>query len=963
MDQIAARSDGQVQFEGVRGSLYGPVRAQRAVILTPQARVSLTDVALDWDLRALWDKKLRITALRVGHVRIEHEARAVAAAAEDDERALPIAIDVQHAEAATLQVHWAKRDYRLHDVQLSGRVEAGTIAWALRANAGRLALDGELEPAESGRFDLRATVKALDLAEITEAPASRLTGRFHARGAASPTWHAQVQAALADSEFNGMPVHLNARADVAGLRVQALKLDGRLGGNSITAHGAFGQQGDVLEWHADMPKLSQLGPGFAGRLRADGRLRDSVDRPTLRFSIEGHALRVFNEHRIDRISGAGRLEGRKNAPFEASLTVRGYRRGDWRVERAAVRAAGRQRAHTLELDVKTQARALRLAAHGAWHEGQWRGDLTRARVEGEERLRLLAPAPLEVTKTRWQVRDARVAGLGGTFAIASLERAGEQWRSRGTLTGIRARDLQAAAGRPLPLRTTLELGGEWQVTADRTLEGALRVWRESGDVTLDLAPPRALGLEQLVLDVRFSEGRARGHLEVAGARAGTLRAQGELPLVRADGAWRIDANAPFALDASARWSSIAWMAAFTPEARFDGRLNIEVQGRGSLGSPNWQGSVSGEALSFGVPQQGVALRNGVLDAVLHDDRLTVRRLQFEGPEGRLDASGTLSLREERGRIRFTAEQLLVSRLPRRELVVSGGGTVALQDQRLRVNAAVTVDRGSIELPKHDAPTLSDDVVIVGREQPAAAPQKVRFKPEIDVKIGLGEKFYLKGRGLDARLAGELRVRSAEQRGLLLASGQIRVAEGRYAAYGQRLAIERGVLTFSGPVDNPALDILALRKNQKVHAGVAITGTVQQPVVRLVSIPEVPDSEKLAWLVLGRGLESTTKQDLDLLGAAAGALLARGESVSLQAKIAQRTGLDEFRLAGSGDLESAVVRLGKRLSSDLYVSYERSLVGTTNLFQVRYDLTERWAVQTQTGTDKSAVDLLFTLPFD
>ena len=32
----------------------------------------------------------------------------------------------------------------------------------------------------------------------------------------------------------------------------------------------------------------------------------------------------------------------------------------------------------------------------------------------------------------------------------------------------------------------------------------------------------------------------------------------------------------------------------------------------------------------------------------------------------------------------------------------------------------------------------------------------------------------------------------------------------------------------------------------------MTGTVNRPKVRLVSSPEVPESEKLAWLVLGRG---------------------------------------------------------------------------------------------------------------
>ena len=60
--------------------------------------------------------------------------------------------------------------------------------------------------------------------------------------------------------------------------------------------------------------------------------------------------------------------------------------------------------------------------------------------------------------------------------------------------------------------------------------------------------------------------------------------------------------------------------------------------------------------------------------------------------------------------------------------------------------------------------------------------------------------------------------------------------GSYRAFGQKLVIERGRLVFGGPVRNPGLDLLALRKNQAVEAGVEVRGTLQLPVTRLVSEP-------------------------------------------------------------------------------------------------------------------------------
>ncbi len=64
-----------------------------------------------------------------------------------------------------------------------------------------------------------------------------------------------------------------------------------------------------------------------------------------------------------------------------------------------------------------------------------------------------------------------------------------------------------------------------------------------------------------------------------------------------------------------------------------------------------------------------------------------------------------------------------------------------------------------------------------------------------------------------------------------------------------------MLRFTGRIDNPALDILAIRPNIVQRVGVLITGTAQAPFVRLYAEPDLPDAEKLAWLVTGRAAPS------------------------------------------------------------------------------------------------------------
>ena len=81
---------------------------------------------------------------------------------------------------------------------------------------------------------------------------------------------------------------------------------------------------------------------------------------------------------------------------------------------------------------------------------------------------------------------------------------------------------------------------------------------------------------------------------------------------------------------------------------------------------------------------------------------------------------------------------------------------------------------------------------------------------INLAADLGDDFHLRGLGIDAYLAGSARVRMVGN-GDPRVNGTIRVASGQYAAYGQKLTIDRGVLTFNGRYDNPSLDVLAVRK--------------------------------------------------------------------------------------------------------------------------------------------------------
>ena len=328
---------------------------------------------------------------------------------------------------------------------------------------------------------------------------------------------------------------------------------------------------------------------------------------------------------------------------------------------------------------------------------------------------------------------------------------------------------------------------------------------------------------------------------------------------------------------------------------------------------------------------------------------------------------------------LTADRFpLLQRVDRR-LVVSANINAALGTETIEVDGHARVDEGLIDISQSSAPTVGDDVMVVNRPanarpvgemndavsqgSPKRAPQR---KLMADLDVDLGQNLRIKGMGLDAFLKGTLKVTTPSNRPLL--NGTIRVENGTYAAYGQKLVVERGTLAFTGPIENPRLDILAMRaqsagaSNSDVKVGVAITGTAQDPRVRLYSEPAMSETEKLSWLVLGRAPTGLGGADIGLLQTAAVALLS-GEGSSPSDNLMSTLGLDEFSVRQTdGAVRATVVNVGKQVSRYWYVGYERNLNATGGNWQFIYTLARRFTLRLQAGVDNAA-DLIWSWRWD
>jgi translocation and assembly module TamB len=757
---------------------------------------------------------------------------------------------------------------------------------------------------------------------------TRINARFDAEGRLAPAPVIDGHFELEESRFAGQPLAGSGRLTLAWPNVSLLDVAITAGENHLTAKGSFGRPQDRLTLRIDAPRLAPF--GIDGSLSGKIDLGGTPEQPTLALDLAAPRLGHPALGRIDNLSVQARLSEAPEAPLALNLTASRFDSPTLPAPATGLRARldGSRQDHRLEFNARLGDRTLQLAATGGLAADlHWRGTLRELRVDITDgpRLALSEPTPLDAGASGWSVGPARLTGNAPDWQ-AELRASTDIRRLRADLTG-------------------------------------------SGTYI----------------------GRFGGSLDAG-----------------MDGPWALAPSAPWLGELRLETDDLAWLGDLLGDGwRTGGRFTGTLALAGTPAHPEASGRFQGDRLLVRQSEQGLHLRDGELAATLDANRLRIEKLsfaselsapprplrvalgddvrRFETP-GRLAISGDLQIdRSEssefagRAALDIRLDRVGAWQLPDQWITVSGNGRMTWQGGSLGIHGQLGVDAGYWQLAPAGMPRLSDDVMVI--RPGAAAPRAPRPDLDLDVTADLGRRFLFNGAGLTARLAGDVRL-TARGRDLPRASGVIQTREGRFDAYGQQLAIERGILSFQGLLDNPALDVLAVRKGLAVEPGVQVAGTARRPVVRLVSDPELPDADKLAWLVLGHGPETMSAADATVLIGAAGGLLGNSSgSVVQQLKTA--FGIDEFgvrqgdiggdsayrptsRIAASSvdtstSTGSQILSIGKRLSSNAVLSYEQSLGTAENVVKLTVNLSRRLALIGRAGSD-NALDLFYTVTF-
>lgn len=813
--------------------------------------------------------------------------------------------------------------------QAAGRLSLPRLELAF--GRARLSVSGELALDEKMAFSAQGELNHFDPSRFAKFAAAEINARFTASGQLSPRPLIDGHFELKDSLWAGQPLAGQGRLKVDWPQVPLADIQLRAGPNRLLAKGAFGRPGDSLTIDIDAPKLAPY--GLTGGLNGHFEVNGGSQRPHLSGHLEAALLGLPGQFELRGLKLVGEAGGSANSPLRLDLDMATLETPGQTglIRQLHIHGEGSNQTHRLSANADLAGHNhLTLAAEGGLFNEKdglhWRGRLQQAAMLADDKARnftLTSPALLHLSASAWSIGPAQLSG------------------------------------QPL----------DWQATL------------------------------QAAADSRHLQAELQAH----GSRLGQL--QGKLDAGLRD-AWSLDRNAPWQGKLTTEIADLGWLAELVGDQwQSEGHLSGHIELAGSPDKARINGRLRGEKLALRLPEQGLKLAHGELDIELANSRLRVIKLGFDSllkplprplqqairdnaatltdKPGRLEISGEMPLNRQfntdQAFLDFHLDRLGAWQLPDQWIAVSGDGRLTWRDNTFGARGKLAIDAGYWQLAKSGTPQLSDDVVI---KRPASEKTAaLRPKLDIDLTVEFGRNFLFSGAGLSARLAGDIKLR-ANGRDLPRASGSIRTVGGRFDAYGQQLVIDRGILTFQGLLDNPALDVRAVRQGLAVEPGVQISGNARKPVIKLISDPNLPDAEKLAWLVLGHGPEQMGAGDASVLLSAAGGLLG-SNSGGLVQQLKSRFGVDELgvrsgqiddlggrqptsRVAGSSfnSIDSTgqqIFSVGKRLSSKAMLTYEQALGKAESIVKLTIKLSRRVSVVGRAGSD-NAIDLFYTFTF-
>ncbi|HEK1691275.1 TPA: translocation/assembly module TamB [Pseudomonas putida] len=816
---------------------------------------------------------------------------------------------------------------------------------ALTAGQGKAAGSVAVRFADTLAWDVDLQLSALDpaywLAELPGTLAGPLRSKGEMKGE-QLTLDAQLDL---KGRLRGQPAMLKVQAEGAGQNWTLGALAVQLGDNRINGSGSL-QQRLAGRVDLDLPRLGQLWPGLRGQAKGRLDVSGTLSAPQGTLTLQGQQL-AQEQNRIQRLDLDARLDNAQRGLIE--LKANGIRLGDTALGTLQANGKGDIRQQALTLGLDGPQLKLDLGLDGQLNKGDWRGRLASGRVQaGGQDWQLQAPARLQRLASGQLDFGAHCWRSGQASLCGEDQRLAPEPRLRYHLKQFPLDSLAQWLPKDFAWQGLLNADVNLDIPASGP-KGAVRIDASGGTLRVrDNGRWIDFPYQALRLDSTLAPRRIDTRLNFRGERLGELSVNTRLDPLGKD--------KPLSGDFRLAGLDLSVARPFVPMVeRLAGQLNGSGRLSGTLLAPKVNGNLmlsGGEVSGAELP---VSLQDLSLQALIAGEQVQLNGGWRSGEAGSGQLSGDLTWGQALGmNLRLQGQQLPVTVEPYATLEVAPDLSLRLIDDKLAVIGKVLVPKGKItvrELPPSTV-KVSDDTVIVGH-QTEEGKTPMAMAMDIDVEVGQ-DKLSFSGFGLTADLLGHVHIGDNMD-----TRGELSLADGRYRAYGQRLTIRRARLLFAGPIDQPYLDIEAIRQVDDVIAGIRLSGSAEQPTTKVFSEPAMSQEQALSYLVLGRPL-GTSGEDNNMLAEAALGLGLAG-SAGVTGSLASSLGINDFQLDTEGSGNSTSVVASGNLTDKLSLRYGVGVFEPANTIALRYKLSKKVYLEAASGL-ASSLDIFYKRDF-
>ncbi|WP_058912565.1 autotransporter assembly complex protein TamB [Entomohabitans teleogrylli] len=738
-----------------------------------------------------------------------------------------------------------------------------------------------------------------------------------------------------------------------------------LGRNSADVKGELGEKALALDATIDAPHLDNALPGLGGNAKGVIKVRGDVKAPQLLADVTANNLR-WQALTIARVLLKGDVTSTDQIAGNLDLRVDRIAQPGLDIRQVALEAKGNEKQHQLQLNIQGEPVSGQLALSGSFNraEERWRGELTNTRFatpvgpwsqsravaldyRNQEQMISVGPHCWTNPNAELCVPQTIEAGAKGHAAI-TLNRF-----DLAMLKPFMPPETQAAGV------FSGKADVSWDSTADGLPQGQVTLSGRGVKVTQEVngaVLPVAFDTLNLNADLRNNRAQLGWMIRLVNNGQFDGQLQVSDPQARRDLAGNVNIS---------NFSLGMVNPIFTRGEKASGMLNARLTLGGNAASPQLFGDLrlsdldmEGNFMPFEMQPSQISLRFNGMNSVLQG--------MVNTRQGQISLNGDADwsqLENWRARIAAKGSRVRITVPPMVRLDVSPDVVFEATPSLFTLDGSVDVPWARIvvhEVPE-SAVGVSSDEVMLDKDLKPEKEQTASIPINSNLLIHVGNNVRLDAFGLKARLNGDLKV-AQDKQGLGL-NGQINIPEGRFHAYGQDLIVRKGELLFSGPPDQPILNIEAIRNPEAtendVIAGVRVTGTADEPKAEIFSDPAMSQQEALSYLLRGQGLDSSGSDSAAMTSMLIGMGVA--QSGQVVGKIGETFGVSNLALDTAGVGDSSQVVVSGYVLPGLQVKYGVGIFDSLATLTLRYRLMPKLYLEAVSGVDQ-ALDLLYRFEF-